>query len=585
MSEGFTIPLEGDATPFREAVGDLRKMMSSLSSQMSGQTRNARGDVKGLGRSWNSVGKEARSALSKPLRSLKKIGSMAGRAGRALRGMFRGVGKALPIAGLIGGVGGLGAAFAAFKGLKSAIDFGGELSDLSARTGIAVRDLALLQQAFQDNGVAGDRVADVVNRMQKSLSDAGAGLKEPLRGFELLGLTVSELLNMDPAKQFAAIQQQIAGLSDPSERVAAAWAIFGASGKELITLFEDGKAMDRASVTLGKQADLLARNAQRFDRVSDLLGNAGVKLRGFFVGVADRFAGPLLGVLEELNKIDLTQFGRAVGQVGLTFAAAVKEGRVFELVQRGLSVAVQTALELLHRGLQGQIAFLSKTLPQVFGLAMAKLKDPQFWQGVIQLFHGAAKLIQGELLRIIPGKGSEGRVASIEGESLLAAARFNMSRAGDGKPLDEELFRILKEGWAAYVREFTGAARPEAEKARKEWAKMWRSLQNTADELADPAKAPSSRKQLGAALRAAFVPSGFLSGADSNSSSSAPSPAAPSLARFVSSMARIGGGGGVATAMAPVLLESRKQTRLQGTMVNHLKELNVKWSRQAAVYQ
>ena len=57
---------------------------------------------------------------------------------------------ALTVGGLQVGIGKL---ISVFNDLKQAIDLGGELSDLSARTGQTVGDLVVLQQAFTNAGI------------------------------------------------------------------------------------------------------------------------------------------------------------------------------------------------------------------------------------------------------------------------------------------------------------------------------------------------------------------------------------------------------------------------------------------------
>jgi serine/threonine protein phosphatase PrpC len=60
----------------------------------------------------------------------------------------------------------------AFNAVKESLDLGGQLSDISAQTGIAVDDLVVLRQAFQNAGVGADGVGPAINRLQKAL---GAG--------------------------------------------------------------------------------------------------------------------------------------------------------------------------------------------------------------------------------------------------------------------------------------------------------------------------------------------------------------------------------------------------------------------------
>lgn len=56
---------------------------------------------------------------------------------------------------------------------------------------------------------------------------------------------------------------------------------------------------DDAAQQVGSQAQLLGRDAALFDDVSDKLSATGVKVRGFWVGVADQVAPVLKPLLDQ----------------------------------------------------------------------------------------------------------------------------------------------------------------------------------------------------------------------------------------------------------------------------------------------
>lgn len=196
--------------------------------------------------------------------------------------------------------------------LRKAFDVGGALSDLSSRTGIAVKELVILEQAFEDNGISADKVGAIINKMQKGISDFGAGLSTQVRAFERLGITYDDIRNKSPLQQFQMLQNSLAKIPDPTLRAATAMDIFGRSGGELQALFNDAGAIGKAAQTIGTQADILDKNAQTFDRISDLLNSAGKKLQGFFVGIASVAAPKILEVLEKFNTLDLAQLGQNI---------------------------------------------------------------------------------------------------------------------------------------------------------------------------------------------------------------------------------------------------------------------------------
>lgn len=76
---------------------------------------------------------------------------------------------------------GVTSVFVAFKSLtvveghwfavRAGLDLGGELNDLSSRTGIAVGDLAVLRQEFTDAGRGAENVGPAIAKMQRSLAE------------------------------------------------------------------------------------------------------------------------------------------------------------------------------------------------------------------------------------------------------------------------------------------------------------------------------------------------------------------------------------------------------------------------------
>ena len=198
-------------------------------------------------------------------------------------------------------------------GVKRAYDLGGEMVDMSAKTGIAIDQLMILNQAAKDSGI--EDLTGAVGKMQKNLVDAvknGAG--PAAEALEVLGLNADDLINKLPVDQLKIIGERINAIANPALRTAEAMAIFGKSGKELLPLFADSGALETAARSIGKQAAILRDNAAAFDAVSDRLGRAGTKLQGFFVGVAEEILPMMDAVTTRLDELDLAEQGEAFGR-------------------------------------------------------------------------------------------------------------------------------------------------------------------------------------------------------------------------------------------------------------------------------
>ena len=202
----------------------------------------------------------------------------------------------------------VGAALAA--GVAHAYNFGSELQDMHDRTGIAVEKLVVLTQALKDSGVEFGALVPALKKMQVALVSVAKG--GSAKAFEQIGLHVSDLLDLDPGEQFERVGAAIAKMENPAARAAAAVELFGKSGMNMLSFFADESAMQTARDSIGEQAKLLGDNAEQFDRISDRLGRVGIKLRGFFVGVAARLAPIMDGLTAVMDKIDLAGMGAAL---------------------------------------------------------------------------------------------------------------------------------------------------------------------------------------------------------------------------------------------------------------------------------
>lgn len=343
--------------------------------------------------------------------SMSKFKSMAG--GAAMAGIAAGfAAAAAATVGLAAGV-------------KNVLDIGGALSDLSTRTGIAAGELRVLQEAFKQNGLSAEQVGPAVNKLQRALVEAGQKGGEIARTFDGLGLNLDQLRGMNAADQFQAIGAAINALPDPAARAAAAMQIFGRSGGELLTLFANSGSLSEAATTIGTQADLLTKNANMFDRASDILNSVGAKLEGFFVGVADQVVPAIMPLLEAANSIDLASIGQDLGQAIAFALTAITSGQIGNLLAAQLKLSGAQFVNTLVSGLLGLVsafATIFGQIPENFVTILGIVTKPEFWAGVGQGLLAAAQkfaaIINGaaaallEALAKVPGLGGLSGLAS-----------------------------------------------------------------------------------------------------------------------------------------------------------------------------
>jgi len=283
-----------------------------------------------------------------------------------------------PLSGAIGGlkrflltaagVGGLAA------GLKAGFDMGGELSDLHAQTGVAVSDLVVLRQAFDDAGVGAGQLPMSIQYMQRSLSGLSESGQSTERVFKALGLNMDELKGLSTTEQFSTIGAAINSLGNETDKTAAAMEIFGRSGAPLKQLFADPEAIKKAGAALGSLPAVLEKNADLMDSVGDSFGQLKTQAKGVFVGIASEMAPALSALTTELKSLDLTKVGQQAGRVIAIVTEAFGSGKLTDLVNLSITTGLQTAFSTLTKG--------------------------DFWSGLADMAIGALASLQAFLMKI-----------------------------------------------------------------------------------------------------------------------------------------------------------------------------------------
>ena len=275
-----------------------------------------------------------------------------------------------------------------FEKMKQAFEVGHKLNDLSASTGVAVADLAVLEQQFVNAGKSAEDIGPAFAKMAKSIhSDAGG------EAIERLGINLDDLKRKTPAEQFRALGAAINNVQDPSQRAAMAMEVFGRNGAELLSLFASDGFGDAAE-QVGSQAKLLGEDAALFGDVSEKLNATGVKVRGFWVGLADQVAPVLKPLLDQFMKIDLASWGQDAGQAVAFIVQAFADGKVCDILFTSAKIAFANAVDFLAGALMAVGQALWQLLVEAFKSAITFLEvvtTADFWIGMGTALIGIAQ--------------------------------------------------------------------------------------------------------------------------------------------------------------------------------------------------
>jgi hypothetical protein len=211
----------------------------------------------------------------------------------------------------------------AMRGLKRSLDLGGELNDLSARTGQSVYDLVILRRAFDNAGIGAESLPQILGLLQKSLAGVSEEGQPTTEVFRQLGTTIEELRLLSATEQLSALTRGFARLKDPVQRTAAAMTIFGRSGAQVLQLLGDSNALADAADEAGGLASIMAENAKTFDQVGDQLSVVKVKMAEFGATAAREVLPGLKSLASLLKGIDPAPLLGVVGAIGGLAGTAV----------------------------------------------------------------------------------------------------------------------------------------------------------------------------------------------------------------------------------------------------------------------
>jgi hypothetical protein len=347
-----------------------------------------------------------------------KVGADTSQFKRAMAGVkstVRGLGTAVksavaPIAIMTGAVSALTGAIAA-KGIRSVVKFGAELDHLKDQTGISVRELILLRQAFEDGGVSAESVGKTVSRMQAAISEGSRGIKTYTDAFGMLGVNVKDLEGMTVSQQFGAVAKAIANSGNAADKTNASLKIFGRSGAELAAVFNNfsgtSNPFEDIEGSIGTFATNMDKVSHLFERIDTLVGRMKLKFLAIFEPVATKFVEPMLQVLEKVDKTSFTKFGEAIADsLGKVFNA-FKDGKIGEILQLSIVIGLKKGSAALQVIFKALISSLRSVFSEIIKLL------PQGLQDVLQgLLAGMTKIVQAMIGVVAKLTGEEARIAA-----------------------------------------------------------------------------------------------------------------------------------------------------------------------------
>jgi len=403
-------------------------------------------------------------------RGIKSATAALGQLGSTIAG----IGTGAALGGLAAAAAGVAVSMA---GMKKALDLGGELADMSARTGIAVSQLVVLRQAFANAGLSAEDVGTAVARMQKALAGVNEDGDETTSVFQKLGLDMDKLRGMAPDEQFQAVGRALASIQDPATRTATAMQIFGRSGANLLSVFRDVSAISNARAEVGGLADVMNKNANLFDTISDRIKTAfEVKPMQLFAAMAEEFAPKIEAISKTIAELDFSGIGKGIS-AELTAAfeggsiaggIATLGGKIVTVLGTAVGSLGDVVFAILTKAFEEPIISAQQKIEQVTALIASRFSDSEGDQAMNQASdlesqNQDLRARIEELRQRAPGSGSTGLFGMSTEMSPEAYAQDLAELESRIKKNTEERNRLFDVANAKGSPVFDGisAARPE----------------------------------------------------------------------------------------------------------------------------
>lgn len=261
-------------------------------------------------------------------------------------------------------------ATAVARGLIDLEDRVERLGRLSNQLGVSFEFVQTLEEAGKRADVSIEQLSGSFARLQNTLAGTDEESKKATAALERLGVSVSEFGALSEEQRIELIGEKLAQIEDPAQRSAAAIALFGRSGVQLLPFFNelelaasDMERFGRAVTDLDRQR--LADFGGGLDALSLSAQGLGTSLLLPFTGLAEgisfalaEITAGITAIVDPIGRIlepILTQIGRVIELIGTNIGNL---GRAIGAVFEPFAAVVQTVSAAFEPLLDGIFQFL-----------------------------------------------------------------------------------------------------------------------------------------------------------------------------------------------------------------------------------
>jgi hypothetical protein len=146
--------------------------------------------------------------------------------------------------------------------IKKTADEIDKISKEARKLDITTEMLTGLGHAAKLSGLDSEKLGKSLIKMTKAVSEANEGLSTQKKAFEGLGISITDLRDMDAGAQFLAIADGLQGVENHSDKVRIAMDIFGRTGGDMLITMEQGAEGIRRAMKEAEHLGITFKNEQ-----------------------------------------------------------------------------------------------------------------------------------------------------------------------------------------------------------------------------------------------------------------------------------------------------------------------------------
>ncbi|MFC0168185.1 phage tail protein [Pseudoduganella danionis] len=275
---------------------------------------------------------------------------------KSVNGVLANLGVAVSVAGLAAMV-------------KSAIDTGDALDEMSQRVGVSVETLSVWKPAAEQSGVSGESFEKGLRKLSTTMLEAATGSEDAARGFSAVGvefksqdgtLRATDQVLLDLAERFKA-------MPDGAEKTALAVQLFGKSGAELIPFLNQGRdginelaaEMQALGVQMSSETAAQAGNFNdALDKLKLATTSIGNQIIASLLPALNDMAGGMVESAKQGGTLRAILDGVVLVLKTLALGAATV-GKAFVALGEAIGAGVAAAVEALKGNTDGAKAIIA----------------------------------------------------------------------------------------------------------------------------------------------------------------------------------------------------------------------------------